>query len=329
VRRSGLAVAAVGLGLATGAGSKPASADPMSTTPELAYDMGEPPGARAIGMGGALNALGVSTTALALNPANMTMARVYHLEALAALSPEAGRQTYGLAVVDSVLNSSRLAGGLLGTWSEMDPDGMHRIWTDVRGGLALPLGDHLSLGATGRWLRVQQDAGAGPFGSDAVSGGTSGGPVLNAFTFDAGATGAIGDAFRIGVVGHNLTNLGTALAPTTGALGVGYGTHEFALEADGLLDFTTYSAVRGRLMVGGELFVADRYAIRAGWRYDGGNNVNSPSVGLGYIDPHFGIEVAVRHDLVAQHASTFGVLALRYFYDTTGAATPADAPDAF
>ena len=301
----------------------------MSTSPELAYDSGEIPNARVVGMGGALNALGVSTAALSLNPANMALARVYHLEALGAFSPEAKRQTYGLAVVDSVLNTSRVAGGLVGTWSEMDPDAMHRVWTDFRGSLATPLGDHVALGATARWLRVEQAVGAGPFGTDAASGGTSGGPILNLVTFDAGATASIGEGFRIGVAGHNLTNPGTALAPTTGAVGAGYGTHDFAVEADGSLDFTTFGSVRGRLMVGGELFVADRYAIRAGWRYDAGTHVHAPSLGFGYVDPHWSVEVAVRHDLLADHASTLGVLTLRYFYDATGATTQADAPDAF
>src|SRR5258708_21002310 len=128
----------------------------MSTSPEQAYDLGEIPSARAVGMGGALNALGVSTTAVYLNPANMPLARVYHLEALAAFSPEAKRQTYGLAIVDSVLNTSHVSGGLAGAWSQIDPDGNHRTWTDLRGAVALPLGDHLSLGATVRWLRVDQ-----------------------------------------------------------------------------------------------------------------------------------------------------------------------------
>lgn len=98
----------------------------MTTSPEQAWDMGQLPGARATAMGGALNALGVSTTALSLNPANMTLARVYHLEAFGAFSPEAGRQTYGLAIVDSVINSSRLAGGIEGAASELDPSGLHR-----------------------------------------------------------------------------------------------------------------------------------------------------------------------------------------------------------
>src|SRR5215472_17525116 len=79
-------------------------ADPMTTSPEQAFDMGQLPGARATAMGGALNALGVSTAALSLNPANMPLARVYHLEAFGTFSPEAKRQTYGLAIVDSILN---------------------------------------------------------------------------------------------------------------------------------------------------------------------------------------------------------------------------------
>jgi hypothetical protein len=206
---------------------------------------------------------------------------------------------------------------------------MHRTWTDLRGALALPVGDHLALGATGRWLRVEQAVGAGPFGPSLASGGTPSGPLVNAFTFDVGATAAIGQALRIGVVGHNLTNPGTALAPTTGAAGIGYGTHDFAIEADGLLDFTTYGSVRGRVMVGGELFVADRYAIRAGWRYDSGTGLNAPTLGFGYIDPRWSIEIAARRDLVSDHASTFAALALRYFYDATGSTTPADAPDSF
>jgi hypothetical protein len=300
----------------------------MSTSPEQAYDMGEIPNVRAEAMGGALNALGVSTAALSLNPANMALARVYHLEALAAFSPEAKRQTYGLAIVDSVLNS-RLAGGVEGTWSEMDPDATHRTWTDLRAALAMPLGDHFALGLTGRWLRVEQAVSAGPFGASPVYGGTSDGPVLNTLTFDAGGTAAIGDEWRIGAVGHNLTNPGTALAPTTAGAGVGYVKHEFSLEADGLLDFTTFGRLTGRIMAGGELFLANHYAIRGGWYYDTGTKLNTPSIGFGYVDPHWSVEVAARHDIVADHALTFMMLSLRYFYDASGGTTPAETQDGF
>jgi hypothetical protein len=278
-------------------------------------------------MGGALSALGVSTASLYLNPANMAMARVYHLEALAAASPEAQRQTYGLAIVDSVLNGARLSGGVGGTWSELDPSGLHRQWTDVRAAAAMPLGDYLALGVTGRWLQVDQSVAAGPFGSSLASDGMPNSGIFSAVTFDAGATAKLGDGLRIGVVGHNLTNPATALAPTTGALGVGYATPTWAVEADGLLDFTTYRTTQGRVMAGAELFLADRYALRAGWRYDTGTALHTPSLGFGYVDPRWSIEAAVRRDLVGDHGATMAVLSLRYFYDATSSSTPADSPD--
>jgi len=304
-----------------------AQAGPSSTSPEQAYDLGDIPSARAVGMGGALNALGVSTASLYLNPANMSLARVYHLEAVGALIPEAQGQMAGLAVVDSVLNTSRLAGGVSLDWSRFDPDGIDRTWTDVRGGLSMPVGDHLSFGATGRWVRVNQKVSTGPFGPSLASDGTPGAPLLDAVTFDLGATAIVVEGLQVALVGHNLTNPGNALAPTTGAAGIGYTSPTFAVEADGLLDFTTWGSTRGRVMAGAEAFVAERYALRAGWRYDAGTRLSSPSLGFGYIDPKWSVELAVRHDLVSDNASTLVVLSLRYFYDPTGGTTPPDEGD--
>jgi hypothetical protein len=303
----------------------PSRAEPMSTSPEQAYDLGEIPSARAVAMGGALRALGVSTPALYLNPANMPLARVYHLEALGAFSPEAKRETFGLAAVDSI--TSRVAGGLGGTWSRMDPDGIHRTWTDVRAALALPLGDYVAIGATGRWLHVDQSVAAGPFGPSLASDGTRDGPVVNTLTFDVGTTVTLGESVRAAVVGQNLTNPGTALAPTTASAGIGYFSSIFSLEGDALLDFTTWGKTRSRLMVGAELFLADRYALRAGWRYDDGTKLNGASLGFGYIDPRWSVEISARRDLTSDHGSTLAVLSLRYFYDAVGAASPADQPD--
>ncbi len=80
-------------------------------------------------------------------------------------------------------------------------------------------------------------------------------------------------------------------------------------------------------MGGVEAFVAERYALRAGWRYDTGTRLNAPSLGFGYIDPKWSVELAARHDLVSEHASTLVVLSLRYFYDPTGGTTPPDEGD--
>jgi hypothetical protein len=324
-------IAASTLGVAT----RSAHASPMTTSPEQAYDLGDVESARAVGMAGALNALGVSTTALYLNPANLPMARVYHLEAIGALSPEAGRQSLGLAIADSVLNANHVSGGFSGVWSRIDPDGMHRTWTDVRGSIAMPLGDFVAVGATARWLHVSQSTGVGPFApagrtnfTDLASGGTSDSPIFSSLTFDVGATAALGDSVRIGISGHNLTNPGTALAPTTGSAGIGFTSQMFSLEADGMLDFTTWGSTKGRVMAGGELFLADRYAVRAGWRYDAGAKMSSGSLGLGYIDPSWSIEVAARRDFVSDHAGTLGVISLRYFYDVLGTANQGAEPTA-
>ena len=303
-----------------------AHADPMSTSPEQAYDLGDVPNARAVGMGGALNALGVSTTALFLNPANLALARVYHIEAIGAFSPESQRETAGGAIVDSVLNTSHVAGGLGGTWSQIDPNGIHRTWTDVRAAMALPLGDYLAIGAGVRWLNVNQSVGSGPFGASKASDGTPSGPLFNQPTISGGMTLNLSDSFRAAISGDNLTNPGTALAPTLARGGIGYTTSNFSLEADGLLDFTTWGSTKARVMAGGEVFVAERYALRAGLRYDAGQQVNAGSLGFGYIDPKWSIELAVRRDLIGDHGQTLGVIGLRYFYDALGLGSPDDSP---
>ena len=305
-----------------------ARAEPSTTTIEQGFDGGEVQSPRSVGMAGALNATGVSTNGLFLNPANMALARVYHLEALGAFSPEARRQSYGAAAVDSVLNRWHLAGGGAVNWSTMDPDGIHRSWTDVRVGLAFPLGDHLAIGANGRYLRVDQAIASGPLGASLASDGTAGKPLFNQITFDAGATLSFTQSLRLGVVGHNLTNPGTSFAPTTLAGGLGYITRDFAVEADAQADFTTFASTKMRFMGGGEVFLADHYAIRAGYRYDAGTKVHAASAGLGYIDRKWSIELSARRDVVADHPSTMLSLGLRFFYDAVGGAQ-GDEPDSF
>ena len=163
-----------------------AYADPSSTSIEQGYELGEIQHPRSVAMGNAAQVFGGSTTAVFVNPANLPLYRVYHLEALAAFGPEARRQSYGGAIADS--STSRLAGGFGGTWSQMDPDGIKRTFADLRLSLAYPLGDRFSLGVTGRYLRVQQRVSAGPFGTSLVSDGNHDEPLIAAFTFDAGET---------------------------------------------------------------------------------------------------------------------------------------------
>ncbi len=296
-----------------------ASADPSSTSIEQGYELGEVQHPRVVGMGGAAQVFGGSTTAIFVNPANLTLLRVYHLEGLAALSPEARRQSYGGAIADS--STSKLGGGFGGTWTQMDPDGIKRTVADLRLSLAYPLGDRFSLGATGRYLRVQQKVASGPLGASLASDGLRDEPLVSLFTFDAGAAVQISEQFRLAVSGRNLTAPGTALAPLVLAGGLGWSNQTITIEADSLVDFTTFGAARVRGMLGGEILAADRFPIRAGYRVDAGMKTQAISLGAGYVDRKFSIEIGGRRDVVADHPATFISLGVRFFIDAGGAGT--------
>jgi hypothetical protein len=295
-----------------------ALADRSSTSIEQGYELGEIQHPRSVAMGNAAQVFGGSTTAIFVNPANLPLYRVYHLEALAALGPEARRQSYGGAIADS--STSRLAGGFGGTWSQMDPDGIKRQFTDLRLTLAYPFGDRFSLGATGRFLRVGQQVSAGPLGASLASDGTREEPVFSGFTFDAGAAVQVSDNIRIAMSGHNLTAPGTGLAPLTLAGGIGWSNQLVTVEANSLVDFTTFGSARGRAMIGGEYLAADRIPLRVGYRYDDGMKTHAISLGIGYVDRKFSVEFGGRRDVVADRPATLLSLGIRFFLDSGGAA---------
>jgi hypothetical protein len=309
--------------------ARPVQAAPSSTSIEQGYDLGEVQHPRSLAMAGAQQVWGGSTTAVFVNPANLALYRVYHLEGLAAFSPEARRQSYGGAVVDS--STSRLAGGFGGTWSQMDPDGIRRQWTDLRLTLAYPLGDRFHLGVTGRYVRASQGATRGPFGASLASDGSSTEPLVNELTFDAGAAVVVTEQLRIAVSGRNLTAPGTGLMPLGVAGGIGWSNKTVTVEGNTLVDFTTFGSARMRLMAGGEVLVAERIPLRAGYRYDAGTKTHAVGLGAGYVDRRFSIEVGVRRDVVAEHPATMIGVGLRLFIDAAGAGggSSADTGDTF
>jgi opacity protein-like surface antigen len=303
-----------------------ASADPSKLIPEVGYNYGEIETARSAAMGGALRAFGNGITALYTNPAGMALTRVYHLGALASIWPEPKRQSYGAGAVDSV--TGRLAGGIGGSYSSLDPDGVERKWTDVRLALAMPLSDKFFAGLTGKYLKLRQN-GVGPLSlrSDLASGGLVEDAIVNNFTFDAGLTVKPTDSLAIGLVGSNLTNPGTGFQPLSLGGGVGYGTRDLTVEGDVLADFTTYLRGNGsakttwRTMLGLEYLAADHYPLRLGYRYDQGPATHAISAGLGYLDPQFAVELAVRRSVAGRdvtYPSTSVVIELQYFLESTG-----------
>jgi opacity protein-like surface antigen len=278
-------------------------------------------------MGGALRALGNGTTSIFLNPANMPLTRLYHIEASGQFTPEATRALGTATAVDSITSSTRVSGGASFTGGLIDPDGLDRVFTDFRSAVAYPFGDRFYLGAGVRYLRMIQDG----FGIlDNATGKTyspvSGGLVnetgqhdafVDTFTFDAGATVRIGQSWHISVVGQNLTHPGHSLLPTTVGGGIGYGTKDFSIEVDGVADFDSWPTTSGRFMAGGEYLVANKYPLRLGYRYDQGADVHFVSGGLGYVSTEMSAELAVRRTLSSTINSTMIGISLTYHLESS------------
>lgn len=295
--------------------ARPARADPSDLTPEVGYNYGETETPRIAATGGALRAFAHSVDSLFVNPAGMASSRVYHIGALAQIWPEAARQSYGAGAVDSIVSSSRLAGGLGGAWTRQDPEGIDRRSTDLRVALAYPFSDQFCVGAGIRYMWLKQN-GDGPLGDSPASGGLDGKNIIRGITLDTGLTLRLADSFAIGLVGNNLGNPGTGFRPTSFGGGVGFGTEDFTLEADALADFTTWDKSTLRAMGGFEFLAADHYPLRLGYRYDEGAASHAASGGLGYIDRMFEVGLAVRR-VVSGEVATAVVFGFTYHLEST------------
>jgi len=293
-----------------------AHADKSSVPPEVGYNYNEIETPRITATNGAVRALSNSTEALFVNPANISASRVYHLAALAQIWPEAGRQSYGIAAVDSVGSSARVGGGLGATYNTQDTNGINRNWTDIRGALSYPFSDKFFMGLGVRYLRLRQN-GEGPLGPSVASSGLSGEFIVAGFSFDAAATVKPTENLAVSIVGVNLNNPGNTFQPTSVGGGIGYGKELFSLEADVLADFTTWDSTKIRAMGGGEFLAGDHFPLRAGYRYDEGAKSHSVSGGVGYIDTSFGVELAVRR-VVSGVPATAIVFGFTYHLDSGG-----------
>lgn len=289
-----LASATVSAQMTGGSGSVVRPLDEGMTTP------------RALSLGGRAEAAGSSTTALFANPAGASAIRTYHVDALALWDPTIGRFAVGSGVMDSTRNL--LSGGLSYTFSAI-PDGPDaRTSHDARLVLGVNLGSMAGLGARVRYLNVS----AGPAAPQSQGLDRNG---FSGFTFDVGLHLHPLREFSLSVTGYNLNNVNTTAAPIQ--LGTGAmlsPTRELSFVADVLIDFRSTNATRGVYSGGAELFLANRYALRAGYLYDdtrGG--AQAFTLGAGFIDPHFGIEVGYRQAVVPEMQTTL-LLSVRYFY---------------
>lgn len=303
--------------------SRVARADPSKLPPQIGYNYDEVETAREAGTAGAQRAASNSLTALFVNPANLAATHVYHLGAFAQIWPEAARQSYGAAVVDSIVSSTHLAGGVGGTINFQDNDGVARKWTDLRFALAYPVSDEFFLGLGGRYMWLTED-GVGPLGTSLASSGLPGSRIVRGFALDAGATFKPSDHFALAIVGNNLNNPGHGFQPTSFGGGVDGTFGDFGVEGDVVADFTTWDRTTLRAMLGLEALFVDHLEARLGYRYDDGAKSHALSGGLGYIERNFDLDVSLRRTIAGAAATTI-VFGFTYHLDATGLTpTPSD-----
>lgn len=288
--------------------------------PEVGWDYGEVDSGRGAAMSGAQRSFSSSYGALLSNPANMVSSRVYHVGALASIWPEAKRQTFGAAIVDSSTSSTRLAGGVAALWTIQDHNGIDRLASDLRLSLAMPFSEQFRAGVTGRYLSLREN-GSGPLGASLASGGLRNESIVRGFGIDVGATlQPTNSNVAISLVGVGLNSAGSGFQPTSVGGGIGYGMQSFTIEGDALADFTTFDRTTMRLMFGGEYLLAEHYPLRGGYRWDSGQEAHSASLGVGYISSAFSLDVGARHSF-GGNAATAVVFSVAYHVESSDSTT--------
>lgn len=261
--------------------------------------------ARGVGMGSGARSTATGTSALAYNPANLAIERLYHVEA--GFGYVAGRSafTVGSAVVDSISNSLAAGFSFRGFFgSGRDYNG----W-DGRLSLGMALAPQIALGVSARYVRMtprNRDTNDTPIGEHS-----------RGFTLDASATVTPIEWLHISVMGYNLIDLDSALTPVQvgGSVGIRLKEYGLGIGTDLLVDLSTFSSPQIIAGFGAEYIAGELVPIRLGYRRDRGRELHTLSLGVGYIADQFGIDFSLRHDVRARDQDRLTELLVTFRYN--------------
>jgi hypothetical protein len=285
--------------------SRTARAD-NATSSSQAWDLGGARDPRGLAMAGAGLAVAGSTEATLGNPAALTVSRSYELEVAGAWAIEPGLAHYGGAIADA--STSRTAGGLSAHFTKFDTAGLARSALDVRGSVAYPLGDALTIGATGRWLRTNDTAGAGAMGGEAIARGEV---ERSRLALDVGLLLQPSPMFRVGLVGKNFFAEPSFDLPRVYAAGFALALEAISIESTALVNVTSTDDPKWRSATGLAWSVAERYGMRFGYRFDQAFGTHAIGAGVSVLDRSGALEVAVRRDVAGDYPATFIAVGMR------------------
>ncbi len=294
-------------------------------------------GVRAMGMGEAVRTVATGASGPLVNPAGMSLVRQYVIEGQYGFSVEDLGHHAHVSVVDSI--TTRVAASLFYTFIDTSPT-VSFNWAGGRidnaqlkrqghaAGLALsiPLGERFILGATIKYLNFNTTA---PLPAGTVPNQLTFDSV-NGVTFDVGLILRLGDKFRIAVTGTNLWDHGSRESPLSLGMGIGViPIPALTIAFDAVVNFTGYQnygfdpatgkvsldgRVTGRFGPGLEWLIRGMVPLRLGVVYDSGLPATFLSVGLGYVQTKFGIDLAYRAKVSGGVENTL-MLGIRLFVD--------------
>jgi hypothetical protein len=270
--------------------------------------------ARGVALGTGTRAAAASTQAHAENPANLPLSSLYHMEAFLGYQPRLRRTGAGAAVVDS--STSRLAAGFSARGLFGDNDaGVNSGW-EGRASLGMALGDMLAVGIAGRYANFTvSDPRARPERPVEVDAQPDQTFKLKAFSMDAAVTLHPLASFSVSLLGYNLIDTKSPLAPTLLGGSAAFGAQGLTVGGDLLVDMNRTQTFSGpKLLAGsGVEYLAEGVApLRAGYMFDQGRHQHLLTGGIGYVDQRMGIQVSLRQSVAGTRETTI-FTAVQYF----------------
>lgn len=284
--------------------TSPSSADAQAAAPLPPADEYETPRTMAMGLGARASA--ASTSALATNPANVALGRLYHLESVVGYVPQHTNFTFGAGIMDSFSSPVALAVQyryLLGN-GRYGHSGM-----DGRIGLAYAFSEAFSVGIAGRYTS---------FAREGQQEGDVRGPHVEGVNVDVSVRVTPIAGLHIAAIGQNLVDYGSPYVARLVGGSISYTLDNvFTIAVDGFADLSTFRTatndVRPEVLLGlgAELFTGE-VPIRAGYVFDSGRGIHYLTAGLGYVRPEFGVDIGWRQQFIGDD-DTWLTLSFRYF----------------
>lgn len=249
-------------------------------------------GPRALAMGGAQRASGLSNDAIYLNPAAIAAEKRYTLNLQGEHDFGIGYDTFGASVSDST--AGPVAGALAFNRVLIGPEGDRRVGNLFSLALAVPLSDFLVIGASGKFLHIAE------FGK-----------VHNVATPDVGLI-VRASIVTLGFTAYNLIDVKSRELPRQYGFGANFTLiSSLKLEGDLVVDTSTNDKATLSYHAGLQWEVIPLLAVRAGYLEDRilGQRAISGGIGI-YIPPGFSIELAYKHELLGSTPGRLAALAV-------------------